>query len=834
MMEYLLHSGLLLAACFLYYWVALRGETHFRLNRYVLLGCLVGSLLLPLITVPASWSLRDAPTTSVGRLPESAASGTVERMGVGDEAAASGTVGRMGVGDASIRSTAPATSSAGSRPTEEANWEKWLTYLWWVYLAGVLIFAANFLVQFVHLLVRMLRHPGHDLGEFRLVETNENEAPFSFWNRIFLNPDRYDPETFHQIVEHEQIHVRQRHSLDLLLAEAVVIFQWFNPFAWLYRRAIEHNLEYLTDAEMLSSGSDPETYQLSLVRVAVPNFPNGLVASYNQNFLEKRITMMKTKRSSLRSGWKYFSLPTLLLLSVLQFNAVAQNTYGPDGQSPTPIPPVAPVPPAGAAAVPGASAAPSPVPAPTTGVSAMPLPVPAPSAVPVPPVAPVTPASPELPPVVAGEINSWTARIEGSEICFQFMSRSNAYDNRYNYQNSRCFPIITFGALPRNEMGEFRLERTAGTMTFKGVFDGNDGVGSFSFSSNPSFSRRLRDAGYGSYEDREMLLLFMADINEDYLAFLAQQGYDPGHDQLLQLAIFYDDLSEVRTRLAELDRLGYDQPSAQKLIELQIHGVSEKYAEELARSGFEDLSLQDLIEARIHGLNADFLAALAESGLRFLDFQRAKEMAIHGVSADYVREMAALSYEDISARELVDAKIHGVSAQRIDEFRRAGLADLTLNEAKQMSIHGVDAELVAVLHEFGFPRLTPGDIVGVKVHGIKADDLRALRRTGLPIDKPSQLQNAAVHGVDARYIAAFRSMGYKDLRLEDYVKGKVHGVTPEFVASFREVGFRDVDFFTAIKMRIHGVSVDYIRHNEQEGYSLEDYMKMKINGRGSR
>ncbi|MEM6769961.1 MAG: M56 family metallopeptidase [Bacteroidota bacterium] len=857
-MQYLMHAGLLLAACFAYYWVMLRGETHFQLNRWILLGCLVGSLTLPLVTVPASWSLREAMAAEAVEIPPAQLEDEAQ-VGVGTEAgqdselsftdaegneltltppaegAAGGTL-LTSPGDANPEASADPTQtiSKDSAPAAPIDWWKVIR---WIYLAGVVIFGANFLAQFLQLVVRLLRNPGHDLGDFRLVEMREDEAPFSFWNRIFLNPERYDEDTFHQIVQHEQIHVDQKHSIDLLLAELVIVFQWFNPFAWWYRSAIEHNLEFLTDAEMLRIGNDPESYQLSLVKVAIPNFPNGLVASYNQSFLEKRITMMKTRKSSMRSGWKYFTLLPMLLLSVLQFNAVAQvapQVAAVPAPQAAPAPVTAPV-----ATVPVPSPAPQPIPAPASAaplsLSNVPNPTPAPTPSPamVPNPQPAPAPTPELAMVMGdaeGEINSWTALIEDDEICFQFMSRSNAFNNRYNYQSSRCFDLSLFRDLPRDNMGSFTLTRKAGTITFKGVFEGDDGVGNFSFEPSEAFAATLKSAGFGSYKDKEMFLLFMADMDDEYLAYLKSQGYNPSHDKLLELAIFYDDLDELKTRLAEFKRLGFGKPPLSKLIELQIHGVDEDYAREMQAAGFEGLTLQDLMEARIHGVSGAYLSTMAKAGFRNLSFDQVKQMAIHGISEEYVEEMSSLGYRNLSADDIVHARIHGVNAERIADWRRAGLTDLTLDQAKQMAIHGVDSELVKALADFGFTNLTPDEVVSAKIHGLNARRMAELKSTGLPMSDLNEVKSAMIHGVTPEFINGMRAIGYKSLSMDEFVQAKIHGVNAEWAASFREVGFKDIPFNTLIQLRIHGVSADFIKDRRKEGRSLEDYVKMKIHG----
>lgn len=841
-MNYLLHAGLLLAACFLYYWLLLRSETHFRLNRWVLLACLAGSLTLPLITVPAAWSLKEALVLKVEETPEPSASVT-ETMITPELAITSPGTSRV---EAEPSSVEPATASASEQVAPAAPPIDWLKILRWVYLAGVLVFGLNFLLQLGQLLLRMIRYPGHDLGGFRLVEMHEDDAPYSFWNRIFLNPDRYDPDTFHQIVQHEQIHVGQKHSIDLLLAELVVIVQWFNPFAWLYRSAIEHNLEFLTDAEMLRIGNDPESYQLSLVKVAVPNFPNGLVASYNQNFLEKRITMMKSKKSSARSGWKYLTILPLLFFSMLQFNAVAQSPVAPVAPvPPAPVPatmvtsPVPPPPPAAPLAEMDASGLALPAPAHSAGTVTTaapvspPAPVAAPAPVPVP--SPVLNAGPAakiaMPQGMENSLNSWTALIEGEDICFNFMSRSNAYNNNYQWNSSRCFDLAELGNLPRNAMGVFTIRRSSGTMTLKGIFEENDGVGNFSFEENPAFVEMLKKEGFGSYKERELLLFFMADMSEEYVRYIKSLGYDPGHEDLLKLAIFYEDQGEFAERLASLKRLGYGQPGFDKMIELEIHGVSEGLAKALAGAGFKDLSLQELIEAKIHGISPQYIDRMAKAGFTNLSFDQMKNMAIHGVNPAYVDELKALGYGGLSASEIVNAKIHGVTVSGIADLKQAGFTNLSLEEAKNLRIHGVDAEFVSMLAEFGFANLSPQEATNAKIHGLSRSRLTALKRAGLDMSDLDEVKSAMIHGVSPDLVSGFRNMGYTDLTLQEFVNARIHGVSPEYAASFREVGFKDIPMKTLVNLRIHGVTADFIKARRDKGETLRDFINLKIHGR---
>jgi hypothetical protein len=105
---------------------------------------------------------------------------------------------------------------------------QWATWLYWF---GVGIFTLNFLLQIALLLYRAYKSPVIKDGKFRIVEVSGDKAPCSFANVIFINPEKYEWNTYNQILQHEKIHIEQRHTLDIIFAELVLIFQWFNPFA---------------------------------------------------------------------------------------------------------------------------------------------------------------------------------------------------------------------------------------------------------------------------------------------------------------------------------------------------------------------------------------------------------------------------------------------------------------------------------------------------------------------------------------------------------------------------------------------------------------------------
>ncbi|MEM9931087.1 MAG: M56 family metallopeptidase, partial [Bacteroidota bacterium] len=284
----------------------------FGLNRWILMGSLLIALLLPTLKVPAGWSLQPAAAkTEAAPTPVEAPSLT----------SAEGTTLSM----PTPSTNQVATSEEAARASNQSiishlatlSTSKWLLI---IYLLGVGVFSIAFIIQVLIVLRKRRNLLSFKDGVSTIYELTDDTPPFSFGNWIFIHPGKYDPETFEQILAHEKLHVSQGHTLDKLLAELVVILCWFNPFAWLLRSAITKNLEYLTDAEMLNAGSNPTAYQLSLVKVSVPQYGLNPTNNYNESFLKKRVTMMNTKKSSAKSSWKYLLLLPILMLSVVTLN----------------------------------------------------------------------------------------------------------------------------------------------------------------------------------------------------------------------------------------------------------------------------------------------------------------------------------------------------------------------------------------------------------------------------------------------------------------------------------------------------------------------------------
>ena len=154
------------------------------------------------------------------------------------------------------------------------------------------------------------------------------DGPFSFFRWIFVHPSSHTEEELNEILAHEQAHVRQWHSIDVVISELACIFCWFNPFAWLMKREIRTNLEYMADARVLENGYDSKTYQYHLLGLSHQKAAATIYNNFNVLPLKKRIKMMNKKRTKEIGRTKYLMfLPLAALLMIISnIEAVARTT----------------------------------------------------------------------------------------------------------------------------------------------------------------------------------------------------------------------------------------------------------------------------------------------------------------------------------------------------------------------------------------------------------------------------------------------------------------------------------------------------------------------------
>ncbi|MGY2130624.1 M56 family metallopeptidase [Hymenobacter sp. HD11105] len=232
------------------------------------------------------------------------------------------------------------TGSLAKPAAPELSWESALVA---IYCAGVAVMGVRLIGQLASLYWQHRTSVSTIVAGQMVRCLPEAKSPFSFGSIIYLNPEYYPAAELPAILHHELVHVRQWHTLDILLAQIGQVFCWFNPVAWWLGRAVQQNLEFLTDAAVLRTKLvSLKAYQYSLLRLS------GLAATELANHftfltLKSRITMMN-KPASARAYLTQYALVLPLVMVLLLAFAPSQAgqtvVTGVFASTPDAVPPV--------------------------------------------------------------------------------------------------------------------------------------------------------------------------------------------------------------------------------------------------------------------------------------------------------------------------------------------------------------------------------------------------------------------------------------------------------------------------------------------------------------
>jgi len=292
MLQYLLKFSLSLVVLFAFYIVVLRPLTFYTWNRFYLLCYSLSSFIIPFINI-TPWVVKRGVDNSslVTIIPP--------------------------LGNYAVYANSNAQPIPATHPVTASQW------LLILFCTGVLAMLLRFVMQYRSL--RRIRRQSVLLNQnddVQLFQTAARVNPFSFGNAIYFNNSLHSAEELHKIIQHEFVHVKQKHSVDMLVGELLCIVNWFNPFAWLIRRAIRQNLEFIADNAVITSGLDKKEYQYLLLKVVgITQYSIG--NNFNFSNLKKRIAMMnKIKSAKLHLTKFLFVLPLLAVLLLAFRNTV--------------------------------------------------------------------------------------------------------------------------------------------------------------------------------------------------------------------------------------------------------------------------------------------------------------------------------------------------------------------------------------------------------------------------------------------------------------------------------------------------------------------------------
>lgn len=185
-----------------------------------------------------------------------------------------------------------------------------------LFWTGVGLMSVRLLIQFASLYKIHRRTQSGIIQGQRVRILKQKINPFSFIKNIYINPALYSEEETSSILEHEKVHVTQWHTMDVLATEINQVFYWFNPGAYLMKKAVKENLEFIADRKILTSGRDARTYQYSLLKLSTGFFPLAIANHFNITQLKNRIKMMNSRKSKGYSLLRYLLFIPVVLLTI--------------------------------------------------------------------------------------------------------------------------------------------------------------------------------------------------------------------------------------------------------------------------------------------------------------------------------------------------------------------------------------------------------------------------------------------------------------------------------------------------------------------------------------
>lgn len=275
--SYIVKLSISLAVIFLFYQLVLRKVTFYNWNRLYLLIYTIACFLIPFIDINP-------------------------------------VLHRNEWNEISIVQWIPAIHNVREVNTENAFSFNYWNLISLLFVSGIIVLLGRLLLQLISF-KKMIKKASLISSEgLKIYQVNDSIIPFSFGNSIFINRELHSAAELEEIIRHEFVHVKQKHSIDIIWGEMLCIMNWYNPFAWLLKKVIRQNLEFIADNKVVENGIDKKQYQYLLLKV-IGNNQYSIATQFNFSSLKKRIAMMnKTKSAKRQLGRFLFLLPVLAII----------------------------------------------------------------------------------------------------------------------------------------------------------------------------------------------------------------------------------------------------------------------------------------------------------------------------------------------------------------------------------------------------------------------------------------------------------------------------------------------------------------------------------------
>lgn len=298
MLHYILQTLAFQVFFLIIYDVFLKNETFFNWNRAYLMGTACLSFILPFLKFESIKAI--VPEPMVIRLPE------------------------VIIGEVTPTFANNVVATGSEQITEQAARFSW-TYVW---IAGMVITALILVYKMIKIGRMLYKNPQRWQGDALIVILLNSSAAFSFFHYIFLGTE-ISAEKKEHIVQHEMVHVKEKHSLDLLICEILRIVFWFNPLIYMYQTRLSNLHEFIADAKAVKYKGKSAYYQSLLSQVFETQQISFINPFFKQSLIKKRIVMLSKSKSKQIHLIKYALLVPMVMGMLMYTSSYASEIKDP-------------------------------------------------------------------------------------------------------------------------------------------------------------------------------------------------------------------------------------------------------------------------------------------------------------------------------------------------------------------------------------------------------------------------------------------------------------------------------------------------------------------------
>ncbi len=368
-----------------------------------------------------------------------------------------------------------------------------------------------------------------------------------------------------------------------------------------------------------------------------------------------------------------------------------------------------------------------------------------------------------------GRSGAWQGTLQNDSVCMSLVSRTA----QSSWMNGACFPVSEFSNLPTSD-ADFTLTRPAGTITWRGKFEGAEGYGRFKFTPDQSFADWLAGQGISGLDDDAMIFLFFANTGKEYVEFVKKAGFGKiTGEELHRLALLEISRKEIQSYLDMNKDLGGPSLTIEDLTNFKLHDIDQAYVKMMLKTGFPNLTLDNIRDAKIHQITPEYIRQCHDLGFEKLSFDEVLSFKIHEITPEYIQECRKMGFAKLSADEVMNFKIHEITPAFLNEMKQIGFSDLSVDDAMSLKIHGVTRDYLLQLANAGFKNLSVDEVVSCRIHEVTAAGVQEFGKLGFSKITLDEAISLKIHEITPEFIQRMRDKGFKDLSLEEYIQLKI-------------------------------------------------------------